>query len=1227
MLHSTFWNHGAGALDLPPWAVSMLLRTSNLPLNHDNDGSSDTRSRGKTQPPVASDGVFLDFLYPPQALAWLQRASAQQQLQKWERRNTRRLPDGFVVASRGYASKSYRRDANASHAVQGIEDGMPSSGNVYTPFASEYQEDMDNLAHGNRGADQSEQPEWAYDQTNRKEEQHTSDALEDTFAISPGDLAESTPNNLSSLRNLLRFNRGKSVHGDSETSRKLAERAWTIYQALDDDTREDQKLKRELLEWYAMHSNDIAASRCEQLFQSIPTGLRTLDIYNAMLSMYVRLENFDSAKHVHHESLQTLENGHVVSKRLFEYAVEHGKWNLAIQTATQHHSRYTELNQQHQIQLFWLHVSEMPQSIDHAMELYDFVGKSAGLEVIDPEKHAFVSRFFKEAIMQLPTIVRSQRNGQLLSVLQNSEYQQDLPAMVRFVLQSDDNFTKLLEDLIFAFLGRYQSEYAAYHALVSSLFQEHRKLPDGKPSPNLLGLFIYRLSYFEPHRNVREISPTNVTSRDIMDEWKRFYEKPDAASYRRLVETTAYAGRVEEHDSWMREFRSYYTSYHDWKDSLWTLIYLYARRANLDMAQQAFATISRIMGEHGDEPDLRCWSALLSAHGRADDLEGAFTNFQSLTEKLTPNETCFAPILLMLARRGDVDGVEDFLEQFDEMVGAKRSTLMTTRLIEAHIHQGSVDEAESILRDTIQQSRDGEVTGPLFLCFNAILKAHAKRHDLAAVMKIYKWMTRENVRLNSHSFSAVLMALVNLRRHEDALRILQVEMKEHGIEPTAFHYAIIMDRLVENTDYKRAIAVHEEMTSRNIRPSVATNALYIKAKTWLEHNEKRNHQRLWDRDRQPESLESSIAALEKILEGQGGDEAAASQADFLVGMADNTTADPGPYFETLISVHGKRGCFEAVKALFARYQEAAKGRGGDESKLPINLTSSLMSAHWYAGEYDQVEEYWKLAKARADEVSSPVPVPSFRYLVSEKDLEAAEPFNLRPIPDDYSRPGSNGTEANAAEPNNAELDKQTLLTDTTTAMKIRPAPRRRYILNQPLRWYLAALCSQARIIDAIQTVSRLLTQGYAMDKPTWNLFICQLLDTTPPLALVAFTLTERFLITGFPGWVRKSKRDRDYYVPRRARYEGLEYINARYVEPGRLMPHYKTLVRLGAALLDVRRLEVQGRRGVKNDVPPELQKFIGTTRDIRLLAAKTLHVVQSIPYITRDKWQAKYLGR
>lgn len=1294
MLHSTFWNHGAGALDLPPWAVSMLPKPSDLPFRHDSEASAGARGPSNVQAPGAHEGVFLDFLYPPQALAWLQRASVQQQLQKWEKRNMRRMPEGFVVAARGYASQSQRRRALAKDSVEETNPGFQESEDHYKPFespltdlddrtmsekkvAASRENDVpadqepgdgyerleslprkrkDYLAPKKRAIGmqdelnlQSQQPGGSYmlfrpptlgaterqaskmedasfggelerdNSTTDAYEEQTVDENDNAFAISPGDLAENTPNLLISLRNLLMLNRGAKILKNREIGQRLVQRAWAMYESLHDEARDDPKLKRELLEWLASQQDEVAASHCEELYQSIPTGQRTLEIYDAMAHMYLRLGKLTSASLLHHESLQTLENGHMITKRLFEHAIEHHRWDFAIQTASQHHKRYIELSQEYQIRLFWLRVSEMGGLLENAVRLFRYLGRTEGLKSVDQDSHAFGLRFFREAFAQLSVAARNETGMEWSKTLRRPSNRKDVISMLQLVAHTEDDATRLLEDLLLGFLSRRGSEYPDHHEIISALYWEYRKLADIRPSTHLLGQFLWKLSWYESDRNINESSPTSVTTRDIIKDWTSLYGKPSKEAFVRLIGCAAYSGRVEDHESLTTEFRSTYPTYQDWKESLWTSVYLYAQRADLDSAQQAFATVKRTMGEYGDEPDVKCWGVLFFAHARADDLEGAFTNFQSMAERMTPDEMCFSPIFTMLSRRGDVEGIEDFMEQFDEIVGAKRSTFMVLTHMNAYIYQDDVQTAESLLRDAIPKVRAGEIKGYLTRCFNALLQARARRHDLDAAMKTYQWMRSEDIQLNSDTFAAVMMALANFRRHEDALRILRVDMKDHGIEPTAFHFSIIMQRLVQNTDFKYALQIHEEMVGRNIKPSVASNALYLKAKAHLEHFETFDDRQ---DDGQPMPLETSLKTLEDVLERHNGEEVATHQTAFLVGLVDNTDADPSPYFEALISLHGKRGCFEAVKSLFARYKEVAQGRGGDDSKLPISLTSSLMSAHWRAGEYEQVEEYWKLAKERADEVSLPTPVPSFRYLVAEKALEAADPFTLHPSSDPYPGPELDRGQQSGT---TTSPGTQTLLTDKDAVMKIRPAAPRRHILNQPLRWYLAALNSQSRVIDAIQTVSRLLMQGYTMDKHTWNSFICSLLDTTPPLALIAFTLTERFLTPGFPGWLRGGNVC--FPEPRRARYEGLMYINARYVEPGRLMPQYNTLVRLGAALLDVRRLESEGRRGVNTNVPPELQKFIGTTKEIRKIAAKTLHVVQSIPYIIGDKSQARYLRR
>lgn len=540
----------------------------------------------------------------------------------------------------------------------------------------------------------------------------------------------------------------------------------------------------------------------------------------------------------------------------------------------------------------------------------------------------------------------------------------------------------------------------------------------------------------------------------------------------------------------------------------------------------------------------------------------------------------------------------------------------------AYALHDNIPEAESLLQTAIPKIEAGEILGSLTPCFNVLLRAHARRNNLSASQRTYEWMKSAQAQVDAHSFAAVIKVLTRFRRFRDALHVLRVDMRNYRTRPSAFHYATIMQGLCGNTDWDSALALYREMLKRGIKSSVTTDSLYLKAKTWKEAYAQGRAQDV-DND-ESFTLEESIQELENILEHHDKEGSAASyQISGLINDPDTSPNDPSPFFDDLIYVHGRHRCFDAVKALFARYMDVKGEKGLDESKLPIGLTSALMSAHWHAGEYDQVEQYWNLAKDRADEFAPPTTVPSFRYLVAEDIVRDTEPLDLHPSSEPYPGPElepSQTEDVSASAPH-----AQTLLTNRNVSMKVRPAPGRRHVLNRPLQWYLAALNSQSRIIDSITTVSRLLAQGYTLDRMNWNNFICHLLESTPPLALIAFVLTDRFLTPNFPGWARGFKAHAPQ--PRRARAQGLQHMKARYVDRRQLMPQYRTLVRLGAALLDIRKFEVEGRRGMVVDVPPELRKFIGTTREIRRMAAKTVNIVQSMPYIATDPLQEKLLRR
>ena len=360
-------------------------------------------------------GVAAHVLHdPPQAPAWLQRAHAQQ-WQRWERRNARRLPDGFVVAARGYASQpnAHGSSAVASNAGEDSKENEFDLKHKIVTKESDMSERSDCEATGEAGNTLEAAPEEAAVQSSHgtvegdliKEcgthpqeksmshdesvnagidvatvsDAHAGKPDEPLFRDLPQDISEYTASSpvvgklpqsnthdgdgVQRLRNIMSTSRS----GHAKNSLDLTVRAINVYDNLDKTSKSDNRLKRELLEWLGMQQNDTARSKLTTLYKTIPVGHRSLQTYQTILSLALEQNNLSWFATTHNEALQNLENGYQISRTMFRRAVEHRRWSIAMQIEEAHDEWYRNPSQS---KLFWIHVSEIPQLLQKAIDLY-----------------------------------------------------------------------------------------------------------------------------------------------------------------------------------------------------------------------------------------------------------------------------------------------------------------------------------------------------------------------------------------------------------------------------------------------------------------------------------------------------------------------------------------------------------------------------------------------------------------------------------------------------------------------------------------------------------------------------------------------------------------------------------------------------------------------------------------------------------------------------------------
>lgn len=1240
MLHSTFWNHGAGDLELPSWAVSMFPMPTDLPLKSGNDkngGTNERRSRSEQQGQQhghgMADGVFLDFLYPQQALALLHKRSVQQS-QRWEKRNARRLPDGFIVASRGYASRS--RTANPRRVSRSRQ--IPEAGeedDEYS-FAEE--------STKNKQADEDEgQEEWWQQSTASDplaEAEYKEDGLAD-FADSPMDLAEPSPEAVRKLRNIMSFNRRKEENLGKAS--RLTEQAWHLYGMIDTGADGDGRLKTELLSWLNVQRTESSDTYCAELYHAIPAAQRTLQVYEIALLVFLRRDQQLSVSKLHREALQNVDNGHQISKMLFRHAIDKEDWRLAIRTEKRHAEQFGDSSQ---MKLFWIQVSEIPQLLSSAMKLARSLKPVIANRKTDSHTSAFCATFFKEAINQ-----ELLQNDDSLFTLSSVSKQAAPTGRIRdlfaMLARWQGDSTKLFEATLTSLVEpNARLPYPRIHHLASGIFNLYRTLPGALPSEHLLTLLLQQVTNHAETLRKDQESQRSLSVYAVVRHWRRYHGRLSKEAHAKLLAYYARSGNVELHNTAMQSLKEEYPEPSDWKNTLWTPIYLYARKADLDGAQQAFAAVKRELGEIGEEPDLQCWNTLLHAHSRADDLPGALTNLQNLISyaRLTPDGYSFHALTEMFAKRGDVDGVEDMLEQYDRLSQAPRSTALLGSLITALARSDDVETAEKVLSDTVEKVKNHEISGSLTKCYNIVLTTYATNRDLDSTKRIYRSMRENGIRLDKDSYAALVHALVIRRQIDAAYKIVTSAMKENGVQPTAFHYSIVMAGYNNAGRTNDTLRVHEDMVRLNIKPTPSSRAAYLEARAVQEHRAVRTGFGSRNKERKP--LNDAIEELKRLVETPGPSGIESKNPQRFLRSSSLGDAELASQFDFLIFLHGKRRCFEAVQQLYAQYRERAAERGSDKDAPPIRLLTALMSAYWRAGEYDDVEASWKLAKERADAISPAIAVPLLGkpgqppVAPTQRIQTGIDPdaLDLKPVPNEVDEESSEDVDStnlglpatsSKPKPNQPLLAPSSRVSFTLTPT---PAPGRRHILTRPLRYYLAALHAQNRLRDLITTVSSLLTQGYRLDNRTFNYFIECLCRASPPLALLAFTLTERFLMPNFPGWIYANYGE--VYAKRpQAKAEGLQNLKARYLKPGLLMPQYRTMVRLGSVLLDVRRLEAMGRSsrrkrkgGEEHAREDELERYVGTMAQIRKRAPKTLFAVQSMPKRT-DRLQSRLLRR
>ncbi|KXT11875.1 hypothetical protein AC579_5193 [Pseudocercospora musae] len=1274
-LHQAFWSHGAGHLGLPPYAVSTT-PPHDLPRRQDSTTARskrlarDQKSETSHLPP---DGVYLDFLYPPPTLNWANRVNGQLKEPR-ETRNARRLPEGFVQASRRYSSRPRVRRVSV-HGPKSPGEGEDQAGSnkiglgelssdtdpehdgqagntAAKQFASEYAMG-DLLPSGTKVSGLDTWPEKTSDETfpatfaaelaeNSTSKQsvetvrHREEGAILEHLAGPLPRFESAQDRLIRLRCILATNAPKA-------SSELVDHTWKLYVSLTSDDRDDLRLTERFLSWLSeIPSTDVLA-HIITLFWSIPLEKRTLPLYQTACQVFLNSESSrELAITLHDEAVSHLANVSHLSSSIFFIVMQRDLWHLALRIFRASESQRN--SRQHD--LFLVKIAE------HG-NLEVAYGLTMHLKTMsEHERQSWLpmwAHIAKQACQQalqdrVPAVLKTKMRY-LYSISQFLS--QWVPEHTRF-------FEKLLAHRL-SLLDEYLHSYAlpSRHPwsspIVSHLYHCYRQMPNAKLNEDLLLILVKMCGVRSYFKGADIETKQNVTIDLVVNDWQRWYGKLRLDAVHTLLSLASQDARKDRVESWFHYLERNYSQYEDQKAVFWTRIHVHARASDLASARTAFENARAAAKTHNDEPDLACWNSLLLAYARSDDLDGALSLLKTAVHDvgLVPNRKTFEPVFNMLAPRGDVPGTEYLIEQFYDLTGDPAQAWLAQSHISALCFARQPHKAEEAMKDVVGRFHSGEIRDDVTGCCNALLAYHAKLYNIDAVTRTYRWMKSEGIRLNGKSYVYLLQALIAFRQSNSAWLIVKTVMRREGCPATAAHYATVMIGYMRTGEYERAIQVYKTMLANNVRTDAFSKAKYIRAQTLQEAQ-------MQDRSAPQQSLgvkNRSLPMAKKVLHrvvGELSDRDLAETRSNGLSSADNI----GGMFESIIWAHGARGRLEEAKSMFEQSQRLMQKFGRTQTP-GFRLHVALMNAYLHAKAYEQVEAYWHVVKEQADRIAPVTAVPELRRpeqrrpkkKLVEPASEAAFRLNAPVVEaassDDRAELGFSA-DAKPAPPPKAMPDlamKTNTVPKGASSLGPRPAPGRRGILSRPFDLYIAALKAQGRIADMVREFTRLATQGYTFDGNLWNRFIEHLCSAAnPPLALLAFTLAERYLIGNFPGWrpeaISGRRRSR-----RSERAVNTQFMKRRYFAPEQLVPRYRTLLNLGRALIDIQRLEANGWSPDSVNFTPltdssdvevqklaqSLKRFVGTERQIRQKAPRTVEAVETMPRVDTDKWQRRIL--
>jgi pentatricopeptide repeat-containing protein PET309 len=872
------------------------------------------------------------------------------------------------------------------------------------------------------------------------------------------------------------------------------EEAWRQFELLDGD--DQHQFRKPLFQYLTASDRIIDAERMIELFEMMTEEQKDIMVYRYTIRAYLKLRNLFDAMRLYNLALQNLEVP-AGSEELLAYLVTNSLWSRAASLwedvdAFQSSSTHGKYN-------IWEVINNLAHVGNQAMALADHVNKRIAASSADAPtdisrlKH-FASRIIRRALLNSVEFIPA-RFQSLLGSLQ--QWELDTPQFYEdaFQLLFQQNEGKLA---VSCYRKARQKDHIQFtrptlHSLLEIFCDQH----------SVLGM------------------------QEVLDDFFRAYSRPTRRAYQMCMTEFAAQGDARTVHALFEQYATRFVQDGGVRlqsgNDMAPLLNVHAVRGEL---REVIRLFNEMQNEYGVQPTLLCWNILISAYGKAHDIDGAFECFEQLLESpdpyLKPDHYTFGTMMGICTTRGDLDRAIQLYTLANEL-NIDKSAAMLDTLVLAYTQGEDFEKAEKICEDGI----DMELIGSRTRMWNHLLVAYSLRRDLNNVNRLLQKMSQANVDYDQYTYAALMQSLAIVKQPDKAWAILRTVMPEAGYIPTPFHYAIVMGGYLATRETHKLIDVQRRMT-RHLRSTASTNLLTLKG-TAVED------QKLMDKGLEEQTLQRTFQLFQDIISSMDPQDISHT-ARKGVGRHPLDVAYTTMFYNYIMFILAQQGQSQAVEDLYEDFRRLVPEARRDSP--PVEILSALIISKFREGDDEGVEACWQLALTQARKLGRPLPKVDFsKYTTVSNDTTTTEDEKV---------------------PNSVE-------TEASPSIIV---PVRQLELAEILMTYMRFLAKKERVDHLILTVNGLLQEGFFLDQGNWNFYI-QILCRTFRYKL-AFEICETRLMDNWAGWALIRRQ-----LPVRNRLP-IEVRNKKNWQR-HLRPFHTTLLYLARAYLELEAMGAESR--------------------------------------------------